>query len=92
MRYSEVTLVAFSAMLAACSQASAPIGDSSQMVSGASVRPLTEEEARQDLADEGYGEVNDLRRQADGSWIGTATLHGKERQITVTPEGFVFPR
>jgi hypothetical protein len=92
MRYSGITLIAFSAMLAACSQASAPIGDSSQTVSGTSIRPLTEEEARQDLADEGYGEINDLRPQADGSWIGTATLNGKERRVTITPDGFIFPR
>ena len=90
MTYSGIAVIAFSAMLAACSQA--PTGDSSQVVSGTSVRPLTEEEARQDLADEGYGEVNDLRPQADGSWIGTATLNGKERRVTITPEGFVLPR
>jgi hypothetical protein len=92
MAYGGTALIAFSAMLAACSQANAPIGDSSRVVSGTSIRPLTEEEARQDLADEGYGEVNDLRPQADGSWIGTAMLNGKERRVTITPEGFVFPR
>ena len=92
MRYRGTMLVAFSALLAACSQASAPIDNSTTVVSGTSVRPFTEEEARQNLADEGYGEVNDLRPQADGSWVGTATLKGKERRVMITPEGFVFPR
>ena len=88
-----MTLVAASAMLAACSQPSAttPTGGSEASV-GTSRVTLTEEEARKHLMDEGYSEISDLRQQPDGSWTAIVVLAGARQQVFVTPNGFVFRR
>jgi len=88
-----MTLVAASVMLAACSQPSATVPTpGSEAAAGTPSVPLTAEKVRQNLADEGYGEISDLRPQPDGSWTAIAVLAGTQRQVLVTPNGFVFPR
>jgi len=81
-------LVAALALLAACT---APGGEtpSPRTSSGAAPPAMSEEEVRQELADRGYSEVYDLRPQSDGGWIGSAVLGGKQRQVTIGPDGLI---
>lgn len=94
MNHRAIALLAVSAIVAACSPANAPSADrpSAGGGSGTSKPAKTEAEVRQDLISEGYGEIQELRSQPDGSWTARAVLDGKERQVTITPQGFVFPR
>ena len=88
-----MTLVAASAILAACSQPNATVPTAgSETAAGTSRVSLTEEEVRKDLTDEGYSEILDLRPQPDGSWTAIAVLAGTQRPVLVTANGFVFPR
>ena len=79
-------LVAASVLLATCAKGEM---SSPQTSSGRLLPAMSEEEVRQDLADRGYGEVYDLRPQPDGSWIGSAMLSGKQRQVTIGSDGSV---
>jgi hypothetical protein len=95
MAYRAMTLVAVSTMLVACSQPNAPeprVNSPSAETEGISKRLISEEEVRQDLVDEGYGQIYDLRPQPDGSWTAIAMLDGRQRQVMITPDGFIFPR
>jgi hypothetical protein len=95
MAYRAMTLVAVSTMLVACSQPNAPdsrASPPSAETEGISKQLISEEEVRQDLVDEGYGQIYDLRPQPDGSWTAIAMLDGRQRQVMITPDGFIFPR
>jgi hypothetical protein len=94
MVHRTITLVAASVILAACAGPNAPVPTgSSPSAEGAASKPaMTEEQVRKDLAGEGYGDIRELRSQPDGSWTAIAELDGKERQVMITPNGFIFPR
>lgn len=94
MDHRAIAVLAVSAIVCACSPANAPSADRPSAGGGAGTsKPAkTEEQVRQDLISEGYGEIEELRPQPDGSWTATAMLDGKERRVTITPQGFVFPR
>jgi len=40
----------------------------------------------------GYGNIHDMRRAPDGSWVGTATRNGVPSTVTVQPQGSVIRR
>ena len=81
-------LLAASGLLAACS-ASGGEAPKARTSSGTSIPTMSEEEVRQELADRGYSEVYDLRPQADGGWMGSALLSGKQRQVKIGPDGSI---
>jgi hypothetical protein len=84
-----VTLfVAVSVLLTTCAAPRSELPPP-QLSSGRLLPAMSEEEVRQDLADRGYGEVYDLRPQPDGSWIGSAMLGDKQRQVTIGSDGSV---
>jgi len=39
-----------------------------------------------------YKNVRDLRRGADGQWVGKATQGNVEKSVTITPQGGVIAR
>jgi hypothetical protein len=39
-----------------------------------------------------YKNVRDLRRGADGHWVGKATQGNVEKSVTITPQGGVIAR
>ncbi len=89
MAYRAMIPVAASAVLAACSQPGAlNVPSAAESPSGTSMAPMTEPEARQRLADQGYSNVRHLQR-ADGGWTCTAVLNGKHRWRSVDPDGSI---
>jgi hypothetical protein len=96
MVHRAITLVAASVILSACARPNAPSSTggspSAEGAAGALHPTRTEEQVRKDLAGEGYGEIRELRSKPDGGWTAIAVLDGRERQVLITPNGFIFPR
>ena len=93
MAPSAIILLAASAMTVACSPpARFGTPPSAEGVASTSRPARTEEQVRKDLASEGYNEIHELKLQSNGSWTALAVLDGKEKQVMITPNGFVFPR
>jgi hypothetical protein len=84
-----MSLVVASTLLAACAPEGRSVTSAGSPTARSATPTITEEEARQELADQGYGEVYDLRPQPDGSWIGSAMLGGRQRQVIVGADGSV---
>ncbi|MCX7364564.1 MAG: hypothetical protein NTV97_22375 [Alphaproteobacteria bacterium] len=40
----------------------------------------------------GYGNIHDMQRAPDGSWVGKATRNGVPSTVTVQPQGTVIQR
>jgi hypothetical protein len=94
--YRAIIVVAASVILSVCARPNAPSptdGSPSVEEGPRTLQPTrTEEQVRKDLASEGYGEIRELRSKPDGDWTAIAVLDGRERQVLITPNGFIFPR